>query len=272
MMRALFFGAGWGVEPIDILSFGRAPGGVECDFRLFWLGVPGHLPPPCLALCHWGPLLDDFASLSFGGAALRRPSGTGFGGPIPLAGVRSLGGCCRSCPIHHFGGGWEDPTVFSMGRFLLRERAARLPASIAGCVQFPYGSVGGNQHQLHNRRCGHHLWRPRRELRGGCGGSHRVRPRGLEPHIRRPASAGSGAATSVAVPDSLSWFFGQRVLERRVGRSTIRQQLFVRSLRVGHPLQRVCSTLGTTRATALCFQGSSMCLERKRQEGNGTER
>jgi hypothetical protein len=84
MMRALFFGAGWGVEPIDILSFGRAPGGVECDFRLFWLGVPGHLPPPCLALCHWGPLLDDFASLSFGGAALRRPSSTDSGGPIPF--------------------------------------------------------------------------------------------------------------------------------------------------------------------------------------------
>lgn len=29
MMRVLLFGAGWGVEPFDILSFGRAPGGLS---------------------------------------------------------------------------------------------------------------------------------------------------------------------------------------------------------------------------------------------------
>lgn len=52
MMRVLLFGAGWGVEPFDILSFGRAPGGVEWIFRLFGWVYRDILPPPCLALCH----------------------------------------------------------------------------------------------------------------------------------------------------------------------------------------------------------------------------
>jgi hypothetical protein len=231
-----------------------------------------------------------------------------------------LGGCCRSCPIRHFGGGREDPTVLFMGRFLLRERTAQLPASIAGCVHFPYGSIVGlgsgtrssrvsssggvwfcpragvgvqvvgcrvqcgihpcglpwvaferrhlrvtafgNQHQLHNKRCGHHLWRPRLAVRGGWGGAHRARPRELESHIRRPASAGSGAATSVAVPvRSSGWVFGQRVVERQAGRSTIRQQTFVRSHRVGHPLQRGGSTLGT-KGIGARFQRRRLCLEK----------
>lgn len=47
---------------------------------------------------------------------MRRPFCAGFGGPIPLVGVRTLGGCCRSCPICHFGGGREDPTVVSAPR------------------------------------------------------------------------------------------------------------------------------------------------------------
>jgi hypothetical protein len=91
------------------------------------------LPPPCvvlyhvMTLCHWGPCSNDFASLSFGRAALRRPFGTGSSGPIPLVGVSSLGGCCRSCPICHFGDRWEDPTVLSSGRFSFGSRRLRSP-------------------------------------------------------------------------------------------------------------------------------------------------
>lgn len=176
------------------------------------------------------PLLD--VSFSLTGPFVGLGSGTRSSRDLPSGGFRfcpragvgvQVAGCRVQCGIHPCG----------------------LPWVVVECRHLRVAEFG-NQHQLHNKRCGHHLWRPRRAERSGWGGAHRARPREQESHVRRPASAGSGATTSVAVPDPfVEMGFWAKGIERLVGRSAIRQQLFIRGHRVGHPLRRGGSTLGT---------------------------
>lgn len=113
-------------------------------FRSSIIGASATAPGgPALWLSgHGGPVEGSFAPDLFGGEAPRIPSSAGSSGSMPLVGVGSLGGCCRSRSSRRCSGFAAKVTRWGTGLSVPRvvrssDRSTQLPASNCWMCPFP---------------------------------------------------------------------------------------------------------------------------------------